>query len=974
MNDSRFKTLESLFDQASELAPDARDTFVAELRERDPALADELANLLRHANEETSYADVLGSVAASALEASAEGRIKPGSRVGNIDIEKRIGAGGMGEVYLGQQREPFERPVAVKLVHAGLQVEQVLARFEAERQVLARMNHPAIAQVYDAGALDSGQPYVVMEYVDGQPIDEHCEITSLPLNARLDLFLRICDGVQHAHQRGVIHRDLKPSNVLVDATGRPKIIDFGIAKLVEADNDTKLTQMDQTLGTPQYMSPEQAAFKPEDVDTRSDVYALGVLLFELLTGRPPYDVDKKTSLEVRQMILETEPPRASRAAAASGPVSPSSIAGDLDWIIAKAMARDKERRYGSPAELAADIERHRNDLPVIARPDELPYRIKKFVRRHSTGVAVASVAAVTIVLGLTGTSIGLLRALEAERAAAESAEVANGTLSVIEDIFSAADPSQSRGEEITAKAVLDQGVDQIRANDQLPYATRGRLLKTMGGVYAGLSLYGDAKPLFEESIALYEANTDERNDRPQWYYDARLGLAGIMRQLGDDERRSEIVDDVLAEQLERYGKNDPRLVDTRLEKQSTFADAGDEEGALAHFELTKALYDTVGAPDEKRAYLLSSLALMYVEQNRYDRAVELGEEAVALVTRAFGPDHPETIVTRSNLAWYLQLGRRYIDAEAEFNAVVGAYERVFGDDHFSLGVTLYNLGSLQSQTGKYVDAMKNYVRARDIWRTQVGPSHPYVLVAFSDIAQLHYEMGDHGKSEEMYLELIALEEQTQDADNPDRAYALNNLGMVYHAIGRLDEAWEYLSKANDLRIRTLGESHEYVLDGHINLGRLARQRGQTEEAVQRFRTVIDIATERYSETHSLVGRSNRELGELLLDERRANDALPVLSAAVKSFEKEYAEGYWETGLARSLYGEALHLTGDSVSAEPLLRNGLDVLLASEDRLSRYTRQSVERLIRFYEKRGDAVRQAEAETLLETLRAEASTKT
>ncbi|MEL7311201.1 MAG: serine/threonine-protein kinase [Pseudomonadota bacterium] len=970
MSESNFKQLESLFQQANQLEPDARRKFLTEVRNENPKLADELESLLEFAADDLSLSRAVDSAAASAIATSEADPIQPGTQVGSIEIVRRIGAGGMGNVYLGQQQEPFNRSVAIKLVRAGLQVNEMLARFDAERQVLARMNHPSIAQVFDAGALDNGQPYVVMEYIDGQPLDQYCESTNPSLESRLDLFAAICDGVQHAHQRGVIHRDLKPSNVLVDKSGRAKIIDFGIAKLIEPDDDPQLTQMDQTVGTPQYMSPEQAGFKHDEVDTRSDVYALGVLLFEMLTGSPPYDVAGKSPLDVRQLILESDPPRASSRVSSSLPFSAISIRGDLDWIAAKAMARDKERRYGSPAELAADLLRYRNNLPVTAGPDELLYRMRKFVRRHRAGVAVATVALITVVLGLAGTSVGLLRALEAEKAAAESADVANGTLQVIEDIFAAADPSQSRGEEITAKAVLDQGVEQILANEQLPFNTRARLLQTMGSVYEGLSLYDSAQPLYEQAISLYESNAEASDDPPTWYYDARLGLGSVLGELGETDRRLEIIDALLNEQLERYGPNDARLVDTRLEVQASYSQRGDEAAALDHFKLSQDLFDRVGAPREKHAYLMATLALMYVNLYKYDEAIDLGREAAAVVSSALGPDHPETIVARSNLAWYLQLGRRHIEAENEFNAVIDDYERIFGENHFSLGTAIYNLGSLQSETGRYADAMANYTRARDIWRSQVGPTHPYVLVAFSDIAQMHYLVGEHEKSEAAYLELVAFEKESLDADDPYRAYALNNLGMVYHAIGQLDKAETYLTEAQDLRLRALGDSHEFVLDGHINLGRLAKEQGKIETAKQRFKTVIDVGTERFNPKHSIVGRGSRELGKLLIEQGQANDALPLLANAIESFETEYQEGYWETAVAHSLYGEALFLSGDTSAAESFLREGLDALLASEDRTSRQTRSAIERLIRFYKEEGDPDKQAEAQELLETIKAEA----
>ncbi len=968
MSENRFEKLKVLFEEAMSLDQGLREAFVASQTAKDAELGKALADLLRHGEDETGYSDAVGSLAESVLTSSGRG-LGPGSRVGNVEIVRRIGKGGMGDVYLGTQSEPLKRQVAVKLIRFGVALEPLLARFEAERQVLARMNHANIAQVYDAGTLENGQPYFVMEYIQGLPVDEFCTSRQLGLAERLELFTKICDGVQHAHQRGVIHRDLKPSNVLVDDGGNPKIIDFGIAKLVEdSGQDIKLTQVDETIGTPQYMSPEQAAFRNEEIDTRSDVYALGVLLFELLTGKPPFDVEGKTPLEVRELIARTDAPKPSSIVSTTIPFSARALSGDLDWIVGKSLAREKDRRYGSPAELAADIQRHCDGEPVLAGPDEVLYRLRKFVGRHKTGVAVSAVALVTILGGLAGTSIGLLRALEAERAAAESAQIANQTVTFVEDIFTAADSTKVRGAQITAKEVVDQGVIQLRSNQELPWAPRASMLQTMARVYVGLGLYTDAVPLLEESMTLYMRNIERLADRPIPYFEARLDHIAILHTLGETERAEMLLDELIESQVAAFGPADKRLVDSQLLKMRFFTGLTDAAEARAHFAKTMALLDATGASDVDRGRLLTNMAAIYVEDGSFDEAIAAGRKAVELQTEAHGADHWNTLIARSNLAWYLTRSRRFKEAEQQYDTIVEVQEETYGKDHFSLGITLFNLGSLQRDLGDYQDALANYLRARDIWADQLGPDHSYVTATISNIAQIYYDLGRNDESEAMYLDLIEQERRTLGEDDPSRAYALNNLGMVYHAIGELEKADAFLSEAQDLRVRTLGEGHDFVLDGYINLGRLYREKGDLEQARDNFHKAIDIGTARFDENFPIVGRARLEMGLLLIEQDEPVKAIAYLEDAMPAFDASFPDDYLETAQLKSAYGEALMLAGDLPRAEELMLDGLATLLAGEDRSSRHTRHAIERLIRLYERTGDETSKVEMEQLSEEISA------
>jgi non-specific serine/threonine protein kinase/serine/threonine-protein kinase len=427
-------------------------------------------------------------------------------------------------------QQPLDRRVALKLIRLGMDTRQVVARFEAERQTLAMMNHPNVARVIDAGATESGRPYFVMEYIDGTPITEYCDTHRLNTAQRLELFLAVCAGVEHAHQRGIIHRDLKPGNVLVtEENGRPvpKVIDFGIAKATarQSIEKTMFTQAGMLIGTPEYMSPEQAGLAEQDIDVRTDVYSLGVLLFELLVGALPFDpveLRRAGYEEIRRRIREEEPSRPSARLSTLQARSVElarnrntdaqsllrSLRGDLDWITIRALEKDRSRRYASAGEFAADLRRHISNEPVLASPPSVAYRAGKFARRHRLLVASGSVVTLAILVGLAAATWGLLRARAAERVATQEARTAEEVSGFLTGLFQVSEPSAEAANSITAREVLDRGVERIRAELAGEPAVRSRLMHEMGVVYSQLGLLDEAQQLLQEALQTREQLPD----------------------------------------------------------------------------------------------------------------------------------------------------------------------------------------------------------------------------------------------------------------------------------------------------------------------------------------------------------------------------------------------------------------------------------------------------------------------------------
>jgi eukaryotic-like serine/threonine-protein kinase len=457
--------------------------------------------------------------------------VGPPETIGNYRIQQKLGEGGMGVVYEAQQLHPVRRIVALKVIKLGMDTAQVVVRFESERHALALMNHPNIARVYDAGATAEGRPFFAMECVKGVPITDYCRRHKLDLRARLELFMQVCSGVEHAHQKGVIHRDLKPSNVLVreqDGAHVPKIIDFGIAKATahRLTDKTLYTEMGQLIGTPEYMSPEQAEMSGVDIDTRTDVYLLGVMLYELLCGELPFPASELAQVgfqEYRRRVIEVEPPKPSaRIAAASDAgrahatalgLEPRALAralhGDLDWIAMKALAKEPPRRYASASELSGDLRRHLEHEPVLAGPPSNVYRMRKFARRHKAGVAFALVLLVLLTGFATVMAVQanrLSRAnsrvkLEADRATREAATLRQVS-DFLEGVFKISDPAEARGRDITAREVLDQAASQIATELKDTPEVQARLMSIIGDVYTSHRLKDQARTLLEQALKI----------------------------------------------------------------------------------------------------------------------------------------------------------------------------------------------------------------------------------------------------------------------------------------------------------------------------------------------------------------------------------------------------------------------------------------------------------------------------------------
>ena len=499
------------------------------------------------------------------------GEAIPGTVIGFYRLLQPIGQGGMGEVWLAEQKEPVRRRVALKLIKAGMDTREVVARFESERQALALMDHPAIAKVFDGGSTVQGRPYFVMEYVTGMPITDFCDKHKLGMRQRLELFVLVCDGVQHAHQKAILHRDLKPSNILVsevDGKPAPRIIDFGIAKATgqRLTADTMFTQVGAVVGTPGYMSPEQADSAGTDVDTRTDVYSLGVVLYQLLVSVLPLDFSKTPPDQFLRRLREEDAPRPStrirtleqtattaQNRGADGPTLARQLHGDLDAIALKALEKDRSRRYATPAELAADIGRYLRNRPVVARPSSAGYRARKYVGRHRLWVAVAGITALLLV------SVAVAQAFELRRIKRER-DRADRVTEFMTGMFNVSNPSEARGNDIRAREILDKASNDINTGLAKDPELQAQMMHVMGHVYESLGLYAKAEPLYLRALEIREAALGPRHP---FVATTLVNLAELARARGDYNQAAARYARAAAIREEAFGIDDPRVVETR---------------------------------------------------------------------------------------------------------------------------------------------------------------------------------------------------------------------------------------------------------------------------------------------------------------------------------------------------------------------------------------------------------------------------
>jgi tetratricopeptide (TPR) repeat protein len=774
-----------------------------------------------------------------------------GDRVGPYRILQTLGVGGMGEVFLAERADAeFEQKVAIKVVHGGAVMRSTQSRFRVERQILAQLNHPNVARLLDGGTLADSTTYIVMEYVDGLPIDVFCDTRRLDVPERLRLFQIVCGAVHYAHQNLIVHRDLKPSNILVTGAGVPKLLDFGIAKLLDdrqaGQHTLAVTHADLRLLTPDHASPEQIL--GQTITTASDVYVLGVLLYKLLAGVGPFVIASMRLTELERAICERNPPLVSEAI---GPLAAipqelldsrstnagrlrRTLQGDLDNIVCMAMHKEPERRYGSAQQMAGDIQRYLDGKPVIARRDTMSYRSAKFVRRHWLPVAAGlAVGGLVVAFAATTYMQGLRIAAERDRVAEqrERAELerarAEEVSTFLVNLFRLSDPEENRGNQVTARELLDAGAQRLQAALQDQPATKAALLATVGAVYDSLGQYRDAVPILQQALTLQPAAHDRS------HIDALLELGHAQVGAGDLSGAEAPLLDALRLAQTGYGAASQPSGRALWEIGRLRYQQGRYTEAKDLYQRGLDVLETTQAPPTDVASVLEDLAQVYSREQQWALAKQTYERALDIDRRILGDDHPRMAAHLHNLAVVAQNMGDLQRAEGLYRDAIARLERAYGGEHPETAGARGNYGLLLQREGRLKEAEPLLRSAVDIAFKQYGPSNYNVAYARVSLAMLLEDEGNLQRAESEYRQALAIYDKSLPPNHQWRASALMLLAGLLVNHGSADEALNLSAQSLQIWTATSSQANPATAQAHTvhayALGRLGRTREAAEE-------------------------------------------------------------------------------------------------------------------------------------------------
>jgi serine/threonine-protein kinase len=944
----RWREVSALLDEALELAPEKRDAFLAGVEGSDPGTKTLLEELLRASDVACGILDspagayatqILERIASDAPEVTPQpaedtpgepgsGGVSGGARVGPWRLLREIGRGGMGIVYFAERADgQFEQRVALKLLKRGLDTDEILERFLRERQILARLQHPRIARLIDGGATDDGRPFFAMEYVEGRPITLDCDARRATVEERLRLLRAVCEAVQYAHRSLVVHRDLKPSNILVTSDGEVKLLDFGIARLLSVEGGEaggSRTGTGLRMMTPQYAAPEQVRGEP--ASTATDVYALGLVLYELLAGRRPYLVPQGAAGEIERAIVDTVPALPSRltglgeAATARGITEDRlrrRLRGDLDAIVMAALRKEPDRRHPTAAALGEDLDRFLRGLPVWACRDTATYRFRKFLGRHRAAAAATA-------LVLLSLCAGLLTTLWQARAARLEARRAEAAKDFLVRIFQVSDPSQSRGETITARELLDRGAAGVDARLASQPALRAEMTGVLADVYEKLGLYEQAEPLAQKSLELW---TSLRPAGDPEVAEALRRQGMILIDRGRYSEAETVLRRALAERPRSHGEVDARLAETLEDLATALRSGGKLPEAEALIRETLQMRRRIFGEDSPEiATSFNNLALMLRERGQFGEAEGLYRQALAIRRRRLGADHPDVAGTLNNLAAVLRQEGRLEEAEGAAREALALDRKLFGDDNPNTIQAKNSLAAIVQSLGRYAEAEAIDGDVLDFWRRHQGEQHPNALASLNNLASVYKDKGDYAAAEPLFRRLAEQFPKAVGEKHPFTAVALTHLGTILRDDEKFDEAEACLRRALAIQIALRGAEHPDTAGVMAQLGVLEQQRGRPAEAEPLLRQALAIRDQALGPGHPAAAASRMALGTLLREQGKLDEAAGLQQTALEAERKAWPKGHPDIGLAAIELGRTETARGHPEQAEPLLREGVDIRL------------------------------------------------
>jgi len=868
MESHNWNKLTSIIDRALDLDPPEREAYISEVCREDLPLKTEVVRFLEAIDASEHFWDDMIEASSvlvneiTSLETGVDINMifPPLQQAGPYRVIKLIARGGMGNVYLAERSDgQFQRTVAIKILRHELSTKNHIRRFMAERDILSGLEHPNIARLYDAGITEDNRPYLVMEYVDGIPISSFCVNKSCTLNEKFELFSQVCKAVEYAHRNLIVHRDLKPDNILVKPDGTVKVLDFGIAKIVDKELTPEMPNQEREnlhMLSVRYAAPEQVTL--EKVTTSTDVYALGLLLYEMVAGRPPFDLKGKKLNEAAQIICNEKPEKPSSKISDSR--LSRKIKGDLDAIILKALSKKPENRYSSAKQFIDDIHLYQTGNPVSVYPNTFHYRARKFLSRRP-GVVLTVLAGIIVIGGYL--VILQLHAdnLKAERDRAEmEASRAGFITDFLIDLFETADPTLAPGSDLSVRDLLDRGIERVDALAAQP-DVEAELSLTMARTYHALALYDEALALAERAVVIYR-DLDEEG----------LLLAGalnqkgiILRALGDYESAEPLYRKSLAMRRNILGDEHPDVATSMNNLGLLLQIVGNYDEAEPLLRQAVALQrKLLGDVNLCVATTLSNLGLLLRSKGDYEAAESLYLESLAIRRELLGDEHPDVARSLNNLGFLLRAKGDFEAAEPLYLESLAMRRKLLGDEHPDVAQSLNNLGVLLRVKGDY-EAAEPYLReALAIRRNLLGNEHPDVARALNNLGSLLTRKGDYEAAEPYHREALAMRRNLLGNEHPDVARVLNNMGVLLKLKGNHDSAEPYLRDALAMRRKLLGDEHPDVATTLENLGLLYRDRGEFTLASTYLRDALDLRVRTLGEGHPDITGTQAHLHDVLV--------------------------------------------------------------------------------------------------------------
>lgn len=948
-NEARWRKVKALFKAALALPSESRLSFLRGECGDDTALMNEVTALLHSESSDQDIAAIVRDAAQDTVAAQAIANVD--QRVGNYKLIELVGSGGMGNVYLAERVDDrFDHRVAIKLLHAHHKDQSLIERFQVERQTLANLDHANIARLLDGGETDDGIPYLVMEYVDGIPVDKYCDENLLSVPQRLQLFKKICIAVDYAHRNLVVHRDIKPSNILVSQSGEPKLLDFGIAKFIDsmaANYTIAPTRQGQAAMTPEFASPEQV--RGETITTATDVYSLGVLLYILLSGRRPYLEHSTNMAAIAKAICDTEPSRPSTVISLGDEqdeVVPQIVAsrrtsvgkliklltGDLDNIVMMTLQKEPERRYSSARALADDIDNYMADEPVLARPDSLFYRAGKFTQRNRWGVATAALI-LSLVVGLPSYYSVLvaeqrdLAQLEADKAA----RVSEFMLS----LFETSDPEQAQGEAITARSLLDQGALRIDHELSVQPAVRAAMQDVMGGAYRGLGLYEQSRVLLQEAMRTrVELFGTEHADVLQ----TATKIASLSTSTGDFEESEALHREALALSQKIYGADSLTAAMLLTGLANAIYEQGRHDEARAEYAAAIDMHARL-SPDESyaKAVTLHGYGWLLTNMGEFEEAEALLRSSVAMLKATVGEFHPEVPAAMNHLTYALMDSGQWDAAETIMREGMTLSIKIYGEEHPSVSADLFTLGTILQRKGQYAEAEALYRQGLAADIKMLGEDHPYIATDKNNLAGALKDQGKYQEAENLYRESIELNQQLFGLEHPETATSMSNAGLTRLQLGNFDGAKELFEEALRIRMKVLGEEHPATLSSQ-NIYAIYYFLVEDYEASRTlFETTLEKRIQVLGESHSSTINTMLGLSETLREMNFLDEAASALQPGYELAKRTLGETHPISVKATYVRATILEKSGDTDAAGDLYRDALtryrEVLTPQHPRLA-----------------------------------------